>query len=154
MISWLWMQRSFLVAQRLACWRNMLLWVHLVYRGSYLKYKATFLTAAVTVASTLQIIGPAGTSDLTTHLSLVEKKFSLTSNRSLSSCSLMVIDFAALTKSVLAVSTLDRSYPLSYPPLHITLTIAGLPTVIISWTLCNLNRKTDSKFQVLWVHVN
>ena len=51
------------------------------------------------VASTLQIIGPAGTSDLKTHLSLVQKEFALTSDRSLSSCSLMVIHSAALTKS-------------------------------------------------------
>ena len=51
------------------------------------------------VASTLQIIGPPSTSDLETHLSLVQKEFALTSDRSLSSCSLMVIHSAALTKS-------------------------------------------------------
>ena len=48
---------------------------------------------------TLQIIGPLSTSDLKTHLSLVQKELALTSDRSLSSCSLMVIHSAALTKS-------------------------------------------------------
>ena len=88
------------VAHRLSWWKQCYYEpVELITVVTWSTRQPSSLLTSKPVAFTLQIIGPPGTSDLETHLSLVQKEFALTSDRSLCSCSLMVIHSAALTKS-------------------------------------------------------